>query len=65
MNALAVEWSRPNLTQEEEEEEEEIEFTEDISADKLDEIALSLLGKLLTPTLVNLQAMKTVFMKIW
>ena len=61
MDALAVEWSRLNLTQE----EEEIEFTEDISADKLDEIALSLLGKLLTPTLVNLQAMKTVFMKIW
>ncbi|KAJ8445207.1 LOW QUALITY PROTEIN: hypothetical protein Cgig2_024413 [Carnegiea gigantea] len=55
-------WSRLSLT---EEEATVVEFEEEAPTEKKEEIALSLLGKLLTDTSFNARVVKTVLRNIW
>ena len=62
MDDLEIEWGRLKLTQGE---EEVVVVDEEVPDDRREEIALSLVGKLLSQTNINVTAMKTVFKNIW
>lgn len=57
-----IEWEKLKLTKEE---EETVEFEEEIFEDRKAEIALSILGKFLTPNTFSIKAMKTVMQTVW
>ena len=57
-----VDWGKLKLTTEEEEAEE---YVEDIPEERMQEIALSLLGKFLTPSTISPKAMKAVMQSVW
>ena len=59
---LEVEWSKLKLM---EAEEEVMIFDEEVSAEKKEEIELSILGQLLTQSNYNIRVMKNVLRNIW
>ncbi|KAJ8441719.1 LOW QUALITY PROTEIN: hypothetical protein Cgig2_019106 [Carnegiea gigantea] len=59
---LMVDWGKLKLTMEEEEAEE---YVEEIPEARMEEIALSLLGKFLTPNTISTKAMKAVRQSVW
>ena len=61
-NKLEEGWNRLNLTQEE---AKIVEFKEETPVEKVEQIALSLLGKLMTKGSFNARVMNNVLKNIW
>ncbi|KAJ8440217.1 hypothetical protein Cgig2_023982 [Carnegiea gigantea] len=59
---LMIEWEKLKLTKEE---EEAADYEEEIAEERKEEIALSLLGKFLTPNTFSTKAMKTAMQVVW